>query len=138
MSEIARRIRLLGICILYCSLSCWGLGGCAIGRTYTGSSLPDEAHKTIVFGQTTKSEILNKLGPPQEIFPQKEGFIYLYRYTQINEVTLILQEPVFSQKVLFKYEKSAEKSDSLVVLFNKEGVVQSYGWGKETPTLPFL
>ncbi len=138
MSEMPRNMRWTGLCMLYPILCAWVLAGCAIGRTYEGSPLPAETPQRIIAGKTTKSEILKELGPPQEIFPQKTGFIFVYRYSQTNEFLLILQEPVFSRKVFFKFEKSTEKSNSLAVLFNQEGVVQSYGWEEDIPNLPFL
>lgn len=138
MSETPYNTRRNPLLFLGFVLAVWSVTGCAIGRTYEGSPLPENTPQSLVSGQTTRSDVLQKLGPPQEIFPQKTGYIYLYRYTQTNDFLLILQEPVFSRKVFFKFEKATEKSDSLVILFTPDGIVQSYGWGKDTPNLPFL
>lgn len=126
-------LRLLSLILLWTSLS-----GCIIGRDYKGSPLREAPAQTILPGKTTQTEILALFGPPQEILPQKTGYLFVYRYTQTNSWKIVLQEPVFTQRVFFTYEKNNEKSDALVVLFRPDGTVQNYGLNEDIQNLTFL
>jgi outer membrane protein assembly factor BamE (lipoprotein component of BamABCDE complex) len=101
---------------------------CTIGRIYRGSEIREDPGKRIVIGTTTKGEILNIFGPPDWIQKQFDGDIFIYAYMRKNSSTLSLEDPVFTSMTFFTFNRVQEKRDSLVILFNKDGVVKNYGY----------
>ena len=109
--------------------------GCTIGRVYRGSEIREDPGERIVIGTTTKGEILKIFGPPYWLQRQYDGDIFVYTYLRKNSSTLRLEEPVFTNITLFVYRRIQEKRDSLVILFDKDGVVKSYGYYEGTTEL---
>ncbi len=111
---------------------------CSIGRVYMGSEIKEDPKEKIAVGSTTKSEILKIFGPPILVQKQYDGDIFIYAYNRKNSTTLTLEEPVFTNITLFNYTRIQQKKDSLVILFDKDGVVKSYGHHEGTTELtPF-
>jgi hypothetical protein len=102
--------------------------GCMIGRRYVGSEIRGDAHEVIQIGRTTRPEVLAAFGPPDRIVRQREGDVFVYRYDQRNQTQLTIEEPVVTNFEIFSYEKVQEKSDLLMVFFDRAGVVTAFGY----------
>ncbi len=111
------------------------LWGCSLGRVYIGSEIRDDPKEKIKTGFTTKSEILETFGPPDRIQKQYDGDIFVYAYLRKNSSKFTIEEPYITNLTLFQYSRIQQKKDSLVILFDKEGIVKSYGYQKGTPEL---
>jgi outer membrane protein assembly factor BamE (lipoprotein component of BamABCDE complex) len=116
------------------SLLLW-VWGCSIGRIYVGSELKHDPNEKIKIGATDKSEILKVFGPPDRIQKQYDGDIFVYVYLRKNSSKFTIEEPYVTNLTLFQYTRIQQKKDGLVILFDKDGVVKSYGFQKTTPEL---
>jgi outer membrane protein assembly factor BamE (lipoprotein component of BamABCDE complex) len=114
------------------------IGGCSIGRVYMGSEIRNDPKEKIQIGSTTKSEVLEIFGPPDRIQQQFDGDIFVYAYLRKNSTKLAIEEPYFTKFTLFSYTKVQQKSDLLVILFDKDGVVKNYGFQRDTSELSTL
>lgn len=123
--------RALALTILLTTMTC----GCMIGRVYVGSEIKDDLQGRIAVGSTTKSEILGIYGPPDTVRRQYDGDIFIYRYFRRNSSILDITEPVFTRLTIFSYTRIQQKDDSLVILFDKDGVVKNFGYRRGTPEL---
>ncbi|MCK5554147.1 MAG: hypothetical protein KAJ09_13435, partial [Deltaproteobacteria bacterium] len=56
-------------------------------------------------------------------------------YFRKNSTRLTLEEPVFTNITFFEFKRIQQKKDSLVILFDKDGVVKSYGYNRGTTEL---
>jgi hypothetical protein len=116
------------------------LSSCAVGRVYQGREIPADAVSTIVVGKTTRSEILEKFGPPVE-FRRLEVLADLLPSQTIASDTE--PEAVYPDVIAFKYNEARVKvvililynwvqitvrADYLVVFFDDKGVVKDYAW----------
>lgn len=135
-------LRIVGMWLVSLSLL-----GCAIGRYYGGSRIPEDRIKDIRPGVTTRQEILDWFGPPQnylsptllnQILREYEvagepltnypfANILSYEFDRGNFKLLLL--------VLFNYVEAEFKSDHLVIFFDENGRVEYYGFHKGTEEL---
>jgi hypothetical protein len=67
--------------------------------------------------------VLRDLGPPDRLVHQFEGDMFVYAYIRRNEGTFLLEEPVFTHLTIFSYTKEQEKTDRMVVLFDRAGTL---------------
>jgi hypothetical protein len=129
------------------------LSGCVIGRVYRDHPLDEHKIAGLQRGTTTKEQVLEQFGPPQEIDarelvaigapleeflsrrgakPPAEQLIaaryFRYTFSRGNAFGLIL--------VLFNYADFDQKNDTLVIFFNSANVVEDYAFGKDTALLP--
>ncbi len=129
------------------------LCGCVIGRTYREHPLDEQKIAAIQRGVTTKTQILQSFGPPQEIDqrelvivgggvdeavtgrkprPQAENLVgaryFRYTYARANAFGIIL--------LLFNYLDFDQKNDSLVIFFDDKDVVQDVAYERDTDKLP--
>ena len=102
--------------------------GCTIGRWYVGSPLRVDPRELLVVGETRKAEVLGQLGPPDRILRQKSGDVFVYRHDQRNSSEFEISEPLFTGLTLFQWEKVQDKSDRLMVFFDTQDVVSSFGY----------
>jgi outer membrane protein assembly factor BamE (lipoprotein component of BamABCDE complex) len=109
--------------------------GCSIGRVYMGSEIRYDPNEKIEIGSTTKGEILEIFGPPDKIQKQYDGDIFVYAYLRKNSSKLTVEEPYFTNFILFQYTRIQQKKDGLVILFDKDGVVKNYGFQRGTQEL---
>ncbi len=123
--------RILALMVLSIITVC----SCRIGRVYIGSEIKDDPRERVVIGATTKSEILKIFGPPYRVQKQYDGDIFVYDYFRKNSTRLTLEEPVFTNITFFEFKRIQQKRDSLVILFDKDGVVKSYGYHRGTMEL---
>lgn len=110
--------------------------GCTLTRVYRGTPIRMDAVGLIEAGVTTKGEVLTRLGAPDGIVRQFDGDIFVYRYVRRNTATLRLEEPVVTRLEIFSWTRSEQRHDSIVVLFDREGVVQQVGTAQGTDALP--
>src|SRR3989304_4527046 len=75
--------------------------GCSIGRVYMGSEIRYDPNEKIKIGFTTKGEILEIFGPPDRIQKQYDGDIFAYAYLRKNSSTFTIEEPYFTNFVIF-------------------------------------
>lgn len=140
--------RLLGLGALALAFS-----GCVMARTYRDHPLDEQKIATIQRGVTTKNDILQLLGPPQEIDareltavgvgleqvlprpgekPPVERIVaarwFRYTYERGNGLGMIL--------VLFNYFEFDQKNDSLVIFFDGDNKVEDFAFRKDTEQLP--
>ncbi len=123
--------RILALTILLTTMT----SGCVIGRLYVGSEIKHDLQEKIAVGATTKSDILKIYGPPDTVRRQYDGDVFIYRYLRRNLSTLNIIEPVFTRLTIFSYSRLQQKDDSLVILFDKDGAVKSYGFHQGTSEL---
>lgn len=109
--------------------------GCSIGRIYKGSEIRCDPNEKIKIGSTTKGEILEIFGPPLRIQKQFDGDVFVYTYLQKNSSVLTIEEPYFTNMLIFEYTREQQKMDGLVILFDKNGVVKNFGFQKGTKEL---
>jgi hypothetical protein len=120
------------------------LGGCLLGNVKEGPKISEEMISRIKPGETTKKEIIDWFGPPQNyvspgVFNQilrelditKEPPIYYsfanilsYQFTQGNVRGLFL--------ILFNYAEVDLRTDHLVVFLDDNDRVKHYGYKKGT------
>lgn len=113
----------------------WPLGGCTIGRYYIGNEVPRFTDGQFVPGTTTKAEVLRDIGPPDRLVRQYDGDVFVYQYKRQNLGKLELQEPIITHYSIFTWEKVEEKSDRLVVMFDRAGTLISVGYLHGTEAL---
>ena len=124
-----------------------------MGRVYRDHPLDEQKIAAIQRGVTTKKEILERFGPPQEIDareltaigvpfeqflsrrgekPPVESLVgarYVrYTYSRANAFGIIL--------LLFNYGEFDQKNDTLVVFFDGNDVVEDYAYERNTTKLP--
>jgi outer membrane protein assembly factor BamE (lipoprotein component of BamABCDE complex) len=109
--------------------------GCSIGRIYMGSEIRDDPNGKIRIGSTTKGEILEIFGPPARIQRQYDGDVFVYAYLRKNSSVLTIKEPYFTRMLIFEYTREQQKSDGLVILFDKDGIVKNFGFQRGTQEL---
>jgi len=108
---------------------------CTIGRIYKGSEIRCDPNEKIRIGSTTKGEILEIFGPPLRIQKQFDGDVFVYAYLQKNSSVLTIEEPYFTNFTIFQYTREQQKTDGLVILFDKNGVVKNFGFQRGTKEL---
>jgi outer membrane protein assembly factor BamE (lipoprotein component of BamABCDE complex) len=111
--------------------------GCSIQRIYKGSEIRHDPNEKIAIGSTTKGEILEIFGPPLRIQKQYDGDVFIYAYYQMNSSVLTIEEPYFTNMLIFEYTREQQKMDGLVILFDKNGVVKNFGFQRGTKELTF-
>jgi hypothetical protein len=152
-------VRSGGVCsggrvrIALCVAAAFAVSGCAIARTYRDHPLDAQKIGTIQRGVTTKDQILQLLGPPQEIDareltavgvsfdqvlprpgekPPTERIVaarfFRYTYERGNGMAIIL--------LVFNYFDFDQKNDSLVIFFDGDNKVEDYAFRKDTDVLP--
>lgn len=120
---------------------------CILGRYYEGSQIPRDKIKEIKPGLTTKKEILQWFGPPQnyisptifnEILKELDvtrepltnypfANILSYQYNRGNIRAIVL--------ILFNFIEAKVKSDHLVIFLDENDRVKYYGFHKGTDEL---
>lgn len=129
------------------------LSACVVGRVYRDHPLDQQNIATIQRGVTTKTEILERFGPPQEVearelvavgvpfdqFLSRRGpkapveslvgaRYFRYTFSRANVFGIFL--------LLFNYAEFDQKNDTLVIFFNTDDLVEDYAFGNDTKLLP--
>lgn len=114
-----------------------GSGGCAITRLYGGARLRGDPAR-IVEGQSTRGDVLRILGPPDSIEHQVWGDAFVYRYRQVNSASITIDDFVFTGQTIFSFGRTFDNSDTLIVLFDFNGVVNGIAADRDTEEMPLL
>ncbi|HVN83600.1 MAG TPA: hypothetical protein VMW17_02025 [Candidatus Binatia bacterium] len=129
------------------------IAGCAVARVYRDHPIDEHQIATLQRGVTTKQEVLERFGPPQEIDareitavgvsfesvmprpgqkPPTERVVaaryFRYTYERGNGLAIIL--------VLFNYFDFDQKNDSLVIFFDGDDKVEDFAFDRGTDRLP--
>jgi hypothetical protein len=111
------------------------LAGCTVIREYVGTPLRADPARQIRPGVTDMAEVLHVFGPPDRILRHTAGDVFVYRFRRLNSETFVIEEPVITNFELFSYSRTREKEDRLVVLFEVDGRVRSFGHLRGTADL---
>lgn len=111
--------------------------GCTITRLYGGAQLRGDPAQ-IVKGESTRGEILELLGPPDSIEHQVWGDAFVYRYRQVNSASITIDDFLFTGQTIFSFGRTFDHSDTLIVLFDFNGVVNAVAVDRDTDDLPLL
>ncbi|MCX8072255.1 MAG: hypothetical protein N3C12_07380 [Candidatus Binatia bacterium] len=128
-------------------------GGCVMGRVYRDHPLDEAKIARLQRGVSTKTEVLQMFGPPQEIDAREltaigvpfEPFLtrrgekppverivtarwFRYTYSRANAMALVL--------LLFNYAEFDQKNDTLVIFFDGDNRVEDFAFRKGTAELP--
>jgi hypothetical protein len=117
------------------ALAALGLAACTITRDYIGSPLRADPAQEIHPGSTEIADVLRVFGPPDRILRHTTGEVFVYRFQRRNSETLVIEEPVITNFEIFSYSRTREKEDRLVVLFDRDGHVRSFGFVRGTAEL---
>ena len=131
IKELTNSNKTFVLIALLMTLTC----GCSIGRIYMGSEIRHDPPEKIKIGSTTKGEILENFGPPVRIQKQFDGDVFVYAYLRKNSSVLTIEEPYFTNILIFQYSREQHKMDGLVILFDKNGVVKNFGFQRGTKEL---
>lgn len=104
------------------------LGGCSIGRVYRGSPIQGDPATDIRPGVTDRAAVLSVFGAPDRIVSRPSGEVFIYRFVRQNSRRFKIEEPVITNFEIFSYSVVEEREDRLVVLFDPEGTVETYGF----------
>jgi outer membrane protein assembly factor BamE (lipoprotein component of BamABCDE complex) len=110
------------------ALAALALTACTITRDYIGSPLRADPAVEIHPGSTDMADVLRTFGAPDRILRHAAGDVFVYRYRRSNTEVLAIEEPVITNTEIFTYSRTREKEDRLVVLFDREGRVRSFGY----------
>jgi hypothetical protein len=112
-----------------------GLSSCSIGRVYRGSPIQGDPDVDLTPGVTDRAEVLRTFGAPDRIYGRRAGDVFIYRFVRENSRSFTLEEPVITNFELFSYSVVEEREDRLVILFDPDGRVESYGYLRGTEDL---
>ncbi len=119
-----------------CALALAVCGGCTIGRFYNGAPLRADP-SVLAEGRSTKADVLRLFGPPTQITHQTDGDTFMYLYRKQNSSSFRLQDPITGIN-WFTYSRWLENRDTLVVLFDFNGVVRGVAVEHRTGEMPAL
>lgn len=104
-----------------------------ITHTSNGTPIRIDALPHLQKGHTTTAEVLELLGPPQQIVRSRDGDLFLYQYETVDGMQMRFVEPILTRTPFFDYRQSFRKRDTLAVMFDKQGLVDTYGYAQDTP-----
>jgi hypothetical protein len=117
--SVLRALKVLGsITVLACGLLLASITGCATGSHTTGRPITQAKVNQIVEGQTTMDQVIAWFGRPDSQTPMGQKTLYTYKHTKIKNKSTFM--PYWSD------HDSEEKSDELTLVFDADGVVETY------------
>jgi outer membrane protein assembly factor BamE (lipoprotein component of BamABCDE complex) len=105
------------------------LNGCAYTRGTLGDEVKDEDVAAIKKGETTREQLVARLGAPDRIAQANGQDVFQYYRYDVKGGSLLL--------ILVNFSRLNIKSDDLYVFFNQKGVVDDVVFGKRTKQLKF-
>ncbi len=137
ISRTAASFKPLGVLAAVCFAALTACAnGCTIVRYYENAPLHGDPSQ-LVEGQSTKSEVLQRFGPPTQITHQTDGDVFVYVYSRENSSTFTVTEP-FTRQRIFTYRREFDNRDTLVVIFDFTGVVHGVAVDHQTEEMPVL
>ncbi len=115
-------------------LAALGLGlsvvtGCAFSRGNVGDAFHEEDVAALRKGETTRAQVVAKLGAPDRIVAANGREIFQYYRYDLKASSLLL--------ILVNFSRFNIRSDDLYVMFNQQGVVDEVVFGKRTDRMEF-
>ena len=123
---LGRPLRAAGAALLTLALA-----SCTIVHVYKGARLRADPSQ-IVAGQTTMGDVLQLFGAPTNIQRRPGGDVFVYTYLRRDVRELEIEEGFVTNIEILTYTTINEKSDRLVVLFDRDGVVVERGYAFDT------
>jgi outer membrane protein assembly factor BamE (lipoprotein component of BamABCDE complex) len=105
------------------------LNGCAFSRGTLGDEIKDEDVTALKKGETTRTEVVARLGAPDRIVQANGQDVFQYYRYDAKGGSLLL--------IVVNFSRMNIKSDDLYVFFNQKGVVDDVVFGKRTKQLKF-
>ena len=103
--------------------------GCAFSRGTLGDEVKDEDVAALKKGETTRTQVVARLGAPDRIVQANGQDVFQYYRYDAKGGSLLL--------ILVNFSRMNVKSDDLYVFFNQKGVVDDVVFGKRTKQLKF-
>lgn len=122
------------------------LGGCAITHVHQGAPIDTKRIKDIQVGVTTKQEIIDWFGPPQEVKrPELLSDIFQRLDLTEGQTRSLIYPDIFSYQyndgevrgillILFNYINIDLRSDTLAIFFDDQDRVKYVGFTKGVPS----
>ena len=105
------------------------LNGCAFTRATLGDEVKDEDVAALKKGETTRTQVVARLGAPDRIAQANGQDVFQYYRYDAKGGSLLL--------ILVNFSRMNVKSDDLYVFINQHGVVDDVVFGKRTKQLKF-
>jgi len=108
-------------------LGAGALSGCAFSRLHAGIPFAASDVAAIRTGMA-KATVLERLGPPDQVAPLPQGsaFVYYFAAQRAAELRLTFFPAAFD------YDREHNLEDTLMVLFDRNGLVSGVGSEEET------
>ena len=106
----------------------FGAVGCTIVRVTVGSEISEEAMSEIVPGTSNEADVLRIFGAPNHVVRHDEGDVFIYEVMERRTKTLNIEESLITNFQIFTYTTTDEREDRLIVLFDPDGTVESFGY----------
>ena len=130
-----KKAKILLLLILVLTVSAAALSGCAagIGNGRIANESNNALSRKIIKGKTTKSQIRQMFGDPEKTtFNSKGDLMWTYEY-QHDHDTVAAYIPVVNW---FAKDVKGHKK-TLVILFNKKGIVKNYAFSNSANSMSF-
>jgi outer membrane protein assembly factor BamE (lipoprotein component of BamABCDE complex) len=130
-----KKAKILLLLILVLTVSAAALSGCAagIGNGRIANESSNTISRKIIKGKTTKSQIRQMFGDPEKTtFNSKGDLMWTYEY-QHDHDTVAAYIPVVNW---FAKDVKGHKK-TLVILFNKKGIVKNYAFSNSANSMSF-
>lgn len=111
------------------------LGACTIGHKCVGNPVRTAPEMQIVIGTTTRADVLRVFGPPDKLMRRPDGDAFLYTQEREESQSFRIREPIILRQDLYAWSDSDARSDRLLILFDRDGRVVSYGYRRGTAEL---
>lgn len=106
--------------------------GCTIGHRRVGNTVRAVPEIELVIGQTTRADVLRVFGPPDKLVRRPDGDAFLYTQQREESQSFRIREPIVLRQDLYSWSESDARSDRLMILFDTQGRVTSYGFRRGT------
>jgi len=124
---VARLRRRAAACTLVLAAGDGTLAGCTVSHLHAGLPFAPAEVAAVRQGMP-KAAVLALLGPPDEVAPLPQGSAFVYYYATQRGADLRLA--FFG--ATFAYDRERSLEDSLMILFDRNGVVSAIGASRET------
>lgn len=101
------------------ALSALLLSGCYLSKAIDDSSWDPELLKKIEVGKTTKSDLLQHLGPPKQIVRLLDSEAYMYTHSVEKETGAFM--------FVVNTQRNDKQFDAITVIVDRQGVVSAVG-----------
>jgi hypothetical protein len=107
------------------------LSGCTVSWETNHETLTAAQFAELKLART-KVDVLERVGPPVDAGVQPNGSVFVYRANRTMERQLSLS----AFQASFQYFEEDQRSERLVVFFDKKGTMTHYGWDSAADLIP--